>query len=60
MSARPDRDGYIRRTMLALAADWPTTPHAIPEPSEAEKIAFVEAFIRMSRPAFAAPQGDLF
>lgn len=53
MNARPDRDGYLRREMLALAADWPTSPHAIPEPTQAEKERFVEAFIRTSRPFYA-------
>lgn len=67
MSARPDRDGYLRREMLAIAADWPTSPYAIPEPPQAEKERFVEAFIRTSRPfyeraaevEFRAGQGEL-
>jgi hypothetical protein len=52
MKARPDRDDYLRREMLKLSANWPTGPGAIPEPTQAEKERFVEAFIRTSRPFY--------
>jgi hypothetical protein len=49
--AAPDpRHERLRKLMLAeLRKPWPGPP-AIAEPSDAEKIAFAEAFLVVSRP----------
>lgn len=57
---RAKHEAMLRREMMALLNDWPTNPRCIPEPSQADKQAFCEWFVRISRPAFDEPQPDLF
>lgn len=57
---RTKHEAMLRREMMALLADWPTGQFIIPEPSQAEKIEFCEAFIAMSRPPGERAQAELF
>lgn len=47
---RAKHEAMLRREMMRALANWPTSPYAIPEPSQEEKVAFCEAFVAMSRP----------
>jgi len=47
---RSKHEAMLRRELMRLLADWPSGEHVMPEPTQAQKIEFCEAFIESSKP----------